>query len=151
MKSKIVKSAGLVILLSMFISSCLYKRPQRNPITVIENVSNLDLKQFDCSVEFFKEDRYSDGQGSGTIILYIKNFPNDSDMYLKSKGLKLGTVANLDSMHLSFLASQEFRNYFIKLKESNYLYDLKSNSDSDFEFLIVDLDNHRIIYEWSAI
>jgi hypothetical protein len=114
MKSKIVKSAGLVILLSMLISSCLYKRPQRNPIKVIENVSNLDLKQFDCSVELFKEDKYSDGQGSCTIILCFKNFPNDSDMYLKSKGLKLGTVTNLDSMHLSSLASQEFRNYFFK-------------------------------------
>lgn len=144
------KVLSIVVLLFLaVITYYIYDRYiKRDPIRIIEQVYDIDLDRFDCTVELFKEQWLPNGDGFCQIILNMNTFPTNSDFYLKSKKLKAVPIV-INSMS-RYSAGKEFEKY-LNIKKGYYLYKSEDKYGASFNLLIFDLENNKIIYRCELI
>lgn len=139
----------MIVIITLFGFFILGNQESNNdPIKIIENKYDIDLKRFNCSVELFDQQISPDGDGYCKITLNIHNIPDNIDAYLKSKKMKLMPVIiePFVMLPLAFTLSR-----YEDSKGGYYLYNVKGSFLDNFDFLMFDLENKKIIYLYSSI
>lgn len=121
---------------------------KRTPETIIKQVCDIKLSNFDYSVISFDEYWLPNGDGTTRIILKLHAFTENEINYIKSKKIK--PLPLTTDQKRNIIAD----NIILKNVNSTkgyYLYSEDAKDNRNYLLLIFDLENNEIVYECQVL